>query len=264
LLLSRLQEEVRPADRLVAADALGHSPLSEAQLISLAAALPKCAASELPHLLAAYERSKSAELGTKLIAALEKTPALSALSPGQLRGALKSFPAEVQKSAEPLIRKLAVDEATQRAKLAELSVVWKNGDVNRGRAVFFGKKAQCAACHSAQGQGERIGPDLSKIGASRTESDMLESIVFPSNSIARGFESYVVHTTDGKSFTGVMRRETADAVVLITAERAEVRLPRNRIESIELSKTSIMPQGLDSGMSRQELGDVIAFLKSLK
>jgi putative heme-binding domain-containing protein len=264
LLLSRLREEVSPADRLVAADALGHSPLSESQLVLLAAALPKCAASELPHLLSAFERSKSADVGTKLVAALEKTPALSALSPGQLRSALKSFPAEVQKSAEPLIRKLAVDEAAQRAKLAELAGVWKNGDVNRGRSVFFGKKAQCAACHSAQGQGERIGPDLSKIGASRTETDLLESIVFPSNSIARGFESYVVHATDGKSFTGVMRRETADAVVLMTAERAEVRLPRNRIESIELSKTSIMPQGLDSGMSRQELGDVIAFLKSLK
>jgi putative heme-binding domain-containing protein len=181
-----------------------------------------------------------------------------------LRTALKLFPKEVQTAAAPLFNKLAVDDAALRKKLADLDGVWKTGDVQRGRQVFFSRKSLCAACHAVQGQGERIGPDLSKIGSIRTEADILESIVVPSASIARGFESCTVQSSDGKSTSGLIRRETADALYLVTSDRVEVRIPRSRIETLEASRVSVMPLGLEVQMSRQELGDLIAFLKSLK
>src|SRR5262249_47080284 len=122
----------------------------------------------------------------------------------------------------------------------------------------------CAACHTAAGFGEKIGPDLSKIGNIRTEADLLESIVFPSNSLVRGYESFVVNLKDGKSHSGMIRRETGDPVHLITSDRTELRIPRAKMESLEPSRVSIMPQGLDSQLTRQELSDLIAFLRSLK
>ena len=60
------------------------------------------------------------------------------------------------------------------------------------------------------------------------------------------------------------RRETADAVYLKTAERTEVRVPRASVDSIAPGRQSIMPQGLEGKMNRDELRDLIAFLKSLK
>jgi putative heme-binding domain-containing protein len=88
--------------------------------------------------------------------------------------------------------------------------------------------------------------------------------VFPSAGFARGYEPYVVATRGGKVHAGILRRETVDAVYLVTADRAEVRIPRADIDSIEPGKVSIMPQGLDAQLSRQELADLIAFLRSLR
>ena len=57
---------------------------------------------------------------------------------------------------------------------------------------------------------------------------------------------------------------SAEAIYLKTAERAEIRVPRTSVESIKQSRQSIMPQGLEAQMSRQELRDLLAYLKSLK
>jgi len=112
--------------------------------------------------------------------------------------------------------------------------------------------------------GGTVGPDLSQIGAVRTGRDLLEAIVFPSASFARGFEPYVVATHDGRVFNGLIARETADAIYLVIPSRAEIPLPRSSIEAIEQSRSSIMPQGLEANLTQQDLADLVAFLASLK
>jgi putative heme-binding domain-containing protein len=186
------------------------------------------------------------------------------MTPEALRRALTPYPPAVQQQAAPLLKRLEADTSEQAARLAELEAHLGSGDALRGQQVFFGGKAACATCHAVQGQGAQIGPDLSKVGAIRTRRDLLESVVFPSASLARGYEPYVVTTQDGRLHTGLLARETADAVFLITAERAEIRLPRSAIETIEQGRVSVMPQGLDAQLTRQELADVLAFLQSLK
>jgi putative heme-binding domain-containing protein len=115
-----------------------------------------------------------------------------------------------------------------------------------------------------QGQGGKIGPDLSKIGAIRTPGDLLEAVVLPSASFARGYEAYTVVTTDGQVHSGVILRETADALYLFNNARVEVRVERASIETLQQSPVSIMPQGMDEQLSRQDLADLIAFLQSLR
>ncbi len=109
-----------------------------------------------------------------------------------------------------------------------------------------------------------MGPDLSKIASIRTGRDLLESIVFPSASFARGYEPYLIRTKDGAILDGLIARETADAVYLFTAERTEKRVPRSSIDVMQMGKTSIMPQGLDAQITRDELRDLLAYLLSLK
>jgi len=226
--------------------------------------LAAAGALELPHLLAAFEHSGNGSIGRKLVAVLTKAPGRSGLTAEAVRRTLRGYPAEVRAVARPLLKQLDVDTGQQKARLAELTPLLKEGDLTRGRAVFFGTKAACSACHTVRSEGGRVGPDLSKIGTIRTGADLLESIIFPNASFARGYEPYVVATKGGKVHTGIIARETAEAIYLCTAERAEIRIARSAIDSIHRGKVSIMPQGLDAQLSRQELGDLIAYLRSLK
>jgi putative heme-binding domain-containing protein len=264
-LLGRLDKELGPLARLDAASCLGQARLNEGQLESLTQAIAAASPLEMPHLVGPFERCKNAGVGLKLLAALDKSPGLTSLAPDELRRILQGYPAEVREAAAPLLKKLEVDGEKIKARVAELEPGLTGGDAKRGREVFYGKKAACFTCHTVKGDGGQVGPDLSTIGAIRSERDLLVALAFPSAGFTRGFEPYVVGTRDGKVFpAGILRRETADAVYLVTGDRAEVRVPRTEIDVFEPGKVSIMPQGLDVQLGKQELADLMAFLRSLR
>jgi putative membrane-bound dehydrogenase-like protein len=263
-LLACLDAGQPPLLRATAADAVGQLKLSEGQLGQLTGALAGAGALELPRLLAAFEKGSSAATGKQLLAALEKSPAARGLRAEVLVRTLERYPEEVRRNATPLLARLGEDRDKQKARLDELSRTAGGGDAGRGRQVFLGAKASCTACHTVAGQGGQIGPDLTKIAAIRTDRDLLEAIVFPSASFVRGFEPYVVTTKKGQTFAGVIRRETAEALVLATGPATEARILRAEVEEIEPGKVSIMPEGLDAQLTQQELADLIAYLRTLK
>jgi putative heme-binding domain-containing protein/fibro-slime domain-containing protein len=264
-LRASLNDSNPPLVRLDAAEALGAARLDDAQLAALCDTLAQCTALETPRLLRAFEKSRDEEVGRQLVAALARSPGLKSLPAEALTATLSYYPETIQREAEPLVKQLTLDTEKQQARLAELSGVLAGGEIQRGRDLFYGnQKAICATCHAVQGQGGRIGPDLSKIGAIRAPRDLLEAIVLPSASFARGYEPFTVLTTDGQVQSGVIVRETADAVYLFNNARVEVRVPRTSIETLQQSTVSIMPQGMDEQLSRQDLADLIAFLQSLR
>src|SRR5213078_2946529 len=99
-----------------------------------------------------------------------------------------------------------VDTAQMREKLDSMAGVLVKGDARSGREIFFGKKAGCTACHTVAGQGGKVGPDLSKIGSIRVGRDLLEAIVFPSATFARGFEPFLIRNRDGAIYDGLLTR----------------------------------------------------------
>src|SRR5262249_36855503 len=113
-------------------------------------------------------------------------------------------------------------------------------------------------------EGGQIGPDLTRIGAIRAGRDLLESIVFPSSTIAQGFESYAVTTKDGRALTGVLTRQTGDTLLLRDSSGAELRLRKDQVEEMNRSPNSLMPEGLEKTMTRDEFRDLLAFLQRLK
>src|SRR5262249_61196943 len=119
-------------------------------------------------------------------------------------------------------------------------------------------------CHRIGADGGQIGPDLTKLGAIRAGRDILESIVLPSSTIAQGFESYVIATADGRIVTGLIARQTADTLFVRDSSGAELRLRRDQVQEMNRSPTSLMPEGLDKQMTREEFRDLLAFLQSLK
>jgi quinoprotein glucose dehydrogenase len=175
---------------------------------------------------------------------------------------LATIPSLPQSRREALLRLLSDGENSRQARLATFQPLMSGGDPDRGRAVFFGTKAACSNCHRAGGEGGRVGPDLTSIGAVRSGQDLLESIVFPSSTFAQGFETYTIATTDGLVRTGVLARQDKNMVVIHDGSGAEAALRRGEIEEMKRAGASLMPEGLVRVLSGDELRDLLAFLRS--
>ena len=100
--------------------------------------------------------------------------------------------------------------------------------------MFNGAKAACLSCHAIGYIGGRIGPDLTRIGQVRSERDLLEAVVFPNASFARGYEPVIVRTQSGATArAGVLRSDAPDE------DRAVRPLPaRTRASRGKTSRTS--------------------------
>ncbi|MEE2780945.1 MAG: c-type cytochrome, partial [Planctomycetota bacterium] len=204
------------------------------------------------------------EIADRMLDGMSESPAMSSLQPERIEKLISRFPAPVVEKGKPLVEKLRVSNEDQAKHLAELMPHIGSGDPQRGKEVFFGNKAACHTCHRAHGEGGEVGPELTLIGRIRTDRDLAESIVYPSSTIANGYTTFSVITGSGRVVDGVIHRETADAIHLRMADKPEEKIAREDIEEMIALPTSIMPQGLEKTISRSELSDLIAYLRTLK
>ena len=138
------------------------------------------------------------------------------------------------------------------------------GDIRRGQAVFNSPKTACSSCHAIGYLGGRVGPDLTRIGQVRSELDLLEALVYPSLSIVRSYEPVEVITKTGKVHSGILQEEEGGILTIITGPTTRATISKTDLAELRPGKTSIMPAGLDKQISRQELADLLAFLKATK
>ena len=122
---------------------------------------------------------------------------------------------------------------------------------------MFLTKATCATCHRVGQHGGLVGPDLTKVGAIRSGRDLVESLVAPSATFSQGYEPYIVNLKNGDSLSGVRVRQPNEQFVLREAGGAEVRLDAAQIESVRQSQTSVMPEGLLTVLSQNEIRDLL-------
>src|SRR5438876_7738080 len=59
------------------------------------------------------------------------------------------------------------------------------GNTAHGKELFYGSAA-CSQCHTMQGKGGRLGPDLSTTGSARSTDYLVESVRNPSRRLAQG------------------------------------------------------------------------------
>ncbi len=131
------------------------------------------------------------------------------------------------------------------------------GDRSKGASVFA---RNCQTCHQHQGQGHRVGPDLSGI-AGRAPEALLVDVLDPNREVAPDFTSLVVATRNGRVTSGLLAEESATTVKLRRAEGLEETLLRSEIEELRSTSQSLMPEGFEQTISLQEMADLIAFLR---
>jgi putative heme-binding domain-containing protein len=134
------------------------------------------------------------------------------------------------------------------------------GDPVNGRAVFFSDEAKCSACHQAQGQGGRIGPDLGNLGH-RDLASIHRDIADPSAVIHPDFLTYTVALKDGRVAVGVVRAVDADTIRVLDTNAKETLIPRAEIDQMQPSRTSVMPVGLAGALGPEKLRDLLAYLR---
>lgn len=163
--------------------------------------------------------------------------------------------ADIRRRAEALFGAVAGD----RAKVydAYKDVVRLKADSSNGRIVF---RRECAQCHRLDQEGYTVGPDLFDVRNQSKETILLH-ILAPDYEITPGFSAYSVATRDGRILTGLIASETDSSIVLRQQLGKEDTVLRGDIEEVSASKQSLMPQGLEKTISRQEFADLLSYLK---
>src|SRR5699024_875900 len=130
-------------------------------------------------------------------------------------------------------------------KLDALLAQLKSGDAARGFQVFRSTKAACSACHRIGYVGGQVGPELSRIGSTRTRRALLEAIVFPSARLEQSYTPLRVLTVNGQVLNGLVARDSGGSLELITGANQRVTIADEDIEQRLPSPVSIMPAGLE-------------------
>jgi putative heme-binding domain-containing protein len=252
------------AARANAAFIVERTPLQSDELAVVAAALPTAGPLYTPRLLAAFGKTKEDSAGRALIAGLSRSKTHGSIRADALRAVLANYSEAVRTEAKPILTELDSDAAKQGQRLEQMLGAMQPGDVRRGQQVFNSTRAACLSCHAIGYAGGRIGPDLTRIGEVRTDRDLLEAIVFPSASFARGYEPVTVRLKDASVVNGALRSESGEDIVVMTTDSREMRIARREIVQLQPGSVSLMPQGLDEQMTPGELADLIAFLKATR
>jgi putative heme-binding domain-containing protein len=263
-LRSNLDSTRPPTTRTTAAAVVGRAKLSDDQLLALADGLKTVGPLEISRLINAFSHSNTEAVGLRLVAALNEARGFSGLRTDVLKPIFEKYSATVQEQGKALLVRLNVDLEKQKAHLDEMLASMPAGDIRRGQAVFNSSKTACLTCHAIGYVGGHVGPDLTNIGQARTERDLLESVIYPSASFVRSYEPMIVVTKSGDEYSGVLRRDAPEEVLLATGLNTEMRIARPEIGEMRPGTVSIMPAGLDEQLSRQELADLVTFLKAAK
>ena len=138
------------------------------------------------------------------------------------------------------------------------------GDPVNGLQVFRSQKAGCSACHRVGYIGGQIGPELTRIGKTRTRESLLEAVLFPSQRIEQGYRPIKVLTVDGLIHSGIELRGSPGTTKLQANAEKTVVVDDEEIAQKLPSETSIMPAGIREQLSEQELADLLALLEAAK
>ena len=156
---------------------------------------------------------------------------------------------------EPEIQRLLSQVPANQATLA-------GGDSESGETIVREHgTAACIICHSINGKGGVVAPDLAKVGLRATDDYLLESLLQPSAHIVPGYGAMTVALKDGQTRTGSLLRQSNKELVLKAADGNKQAIQLANIASRSDAISTMPPMG--DILSKSEIRDVIAYLRAL-
>jgi putative membrane-bound dehydrogenase-like protein len=264
-LIEDIAADADPLLRLAAAESFANARLDGEQLSTLLHTIQGDSLISPAVLLPMFVRSTTSGSATRVVEYLEATIGAGWRPPRDAFANLVEVLSQPDRQRLEVLLHSSHENVEQlQARLAKYLPLLEHADAERGRAVFFSTKATCSTCHHVAGEGGHIGPELTSIGAIRSARDLVESILLPSSTIAQEFEQYTVLTTSGRVISGIVTEQTGQTITLRDSAGAQSRFRKNEIEEMTRQPVSLMPDGLERSLTPQELGDVVAFLLSLR
>ena len=169
---------------------------------------------------------------------------------------MKHNDAKVQETAQAIFKDLEGGDRMQVYRTFR-ELLASSTDVERGREAYT--KA-CSACHTHQGSGGKVGPDLTGIRNQPADAILLHILV-PNYEVMSSYATLSITTQDGRSLSGWLAAESEASVTLRTASGTEETVARKEITSLSASGISLMPDGLEQTMAKEDVGNIVAFLK---
>ena len=212
-------------------------------------------------LLGHHEDAESLKIMTALVDQLTEGKL-----PPELHLEVRESADELAKAGRNLRNRLDTYNKLQVEKdvLARWNNALAGGNAEAGKQIFMNRTdLSCVRCHQPANAADRVGPTLDDVGTRLLPREILQSIVEPNATLAKGFESVVVALRDGTVVTGLIQEEFPARLVIKTAEGKSMTIDKNAIDE-QKNGASLMPEKLGNKMTIRELRDLVAYLVSLK
>jgi cytochrome c oxidase cbb3-type subunit 3 len=144
------------------------------------------------------------------------------------------------------------------------------GNAENGQRIF---DASCASCHRVNGRGGYLGPDLSRVGATRSRPLVAHKIrhasayimvEYPNGVVTSGYQPVTVVTHDGTRVRGVKKNEDAFSIQIVDTNGRFQSYDKTRLRELTNETTSVMPDSPPEKLSDHDLGDLVAYLSTLR
>lgn len=203
--------------------------------------------------------SRKAGINALLDAIEEGEISAGFISPVRKARLLKNRDAKVRDRAAKLFASSALNP---RGKVLDeyRSALSLKGDASRGRKVF---EQNCMTCHKVGKSGHDVGPNLATI-QNATPETLLIQMIDPNREVLANYTQYIVVLESGRVVTGLITSESPTSITLKRAENVKETILRQNIDEISGTGKSLMPEGLEQKINKQQMQDLITYLQGLK
>ncbi|MDZ4850900.1 MAG: PVC-type heme-binding CxxCH protein [Pirellulaceae bacterium] len=182
------------------------------------------------------------------------------VSPNQIRLLASSRSSSILASVKKIWGTVNTTSSAQRqAKIQELGKYLNGaarGNAQRGLVVY---DRICGQCHVMHERGFEVGPNITANGRGNFEQ-LIVSVFDPSLVIGEAFKSVTLRTVDGRVVNGILVEQSPQRTVLKLQGNKQEAFPASEIEEMKQNEKSLMPEGLEEQMTRQEMADLFALL----
>ena len=179
------------------------------------------------------------------------------------RAGIEMFDLGEEAQVREFVRDWTLEELEGDADELDQGSAPSSRQVERGGALFT--EVGCDSCHARKGQGGAVGPALDHIATIYGSRELLRHILEPSDEVAEEYETTLVETRDGRFYSGLVTAEDQETITLQAnplAPQERLTLRKSELDYREKSELSPMPSGMLSTLTREQILDLLRYLRA--